>query len=116
MSTILSKIRRQKGLLLEDRQDVPQIGGEQGFEVVYGGWVNGAGGLDSPRVVIFADRKSFEEQNENWEELLEDAKHRQEFPFTNLGAVYVFNRPQGGYEIYPRDGRTRADGSVAEIW
>ena len=113
----LAKIRRQKELLLEDRQDVPQIGGEQdGFEVVYGGWVNGAGGLDNPRVVVFSDKESFEKQNPHWSELLEDAKHRQCSPFTNLGDVYLYDRPEGGYEIYPREGIAREDGSVAEIW
>ena len=112
----LTKVRRQKGLLLEDRPQSPETPIQEGFEVVYGGWANGAGGIDNPRVVVFADRASFEAQNPNWEAMIEDAKHRQCTPYTNLGNIYLFDRPQGGYEIYPRDGRTRADGSVAEIW
>ena len=118
MSTILSKIRRQKELLLEDRDGVEVWSDtlSTGFEVVYGGWVNGAGGLDHPRVVVFSDKESFEKQNPHWSELLEDAKHRQCSPFTNLGDVYLYDRPEGGYEIYPREGIAREDGSVAEIW
>ena len=111
----LAKIRRQKELLLEDRTMSPEPSDNE-FEVVYGGWVNGAGGLEFPRVVVFSDKESFEQLNPNWSQLLEDASNRQGFPFTILGQVYLYDRPEGGYEIYPREGRTRADGSVAEIW
>lgn len=95
-----------------DQDDEPTP--STGFEVVYGGEVNGAGGLDYPRVVIYSERASFEAQNPNWQELIDDAF--QSSPYTNLGDIYLSFRPTGGYEIYPRQGATRADGTQAEIW
>lgn len=115
MSTILSKIRRQKELLLEDRTMSPEPSDNE-FKVGYGGWSNGAGGIDCRRIVVFSDRASFEAQNPLWAELIDDARHRQTFPYTPHRGIYLFDRPEGGYEIYPREGITREDGSVAEIW
>lgn len=110
----LAKIRRHKELLLEDRDK--QQNEEFGFEVVYGGYTNSAGGLEFPRVVVFSSREEFEKENPDYQRLLADARHRQCQPFVNMGDIYVYDRPEGGYEIYPRRGQVRQDGSYAEIW